>query len=150
MSSSRKAFERGMKTRRKVLGDEWVDRAVRNTTPFNADFQDLITRYAWDGIWNRKGLDPKVRRLLVMAMTVAQGRWEEYALHVRAGLASGALAPDDIKEVLLQAAIYCGVPAANTAFREAQAVMESLREAGGKAGKAAKPARRRKAARKAR
>jgi 4-carboxymuconolactone decarboxylase len=123
---SRDAHERGMKTRRKVLGDEWVDRAERTKTAFNAEFQDLITRYAWDEIWNRPGLDHRTRRMLVLAMTVALGRWEEFALHVRAALASGDLSQDDLKEVLLQAAIYCGIPAANTAFKEARAVIESL------------------------
>ena len=123
---SRDAHERGMKTRRKVLGDEWVDRAERTKTPFNAEFQDLITRYAWDEIWNRPGLDHRTRRMLVLAMTVALGRWEEYALHVRAALQSGDLSQDDLKEVLLQAAIYCGIPSANTAFKEARAVIDSL------------------------
>ena len=123
---SRDAHERGMKTRRKVLGDEWVDRAERTKTAFNVEFQDLITRYAWDEIWNRPGLDHKTRRMLVLAMTVALGRWEEYALHVRAALHSGDLSQDDLKEVLLQAAIYCGIPAANTAFKEARAVIDSL------------------------
>ena len=123
---SRDAHERGMKTRRKVLGDEWVDRAERTKTPFNAEFQDLITRYAWDEIWNRPGLDHRTRRMLVLAMIVALGRWEEYALHVRAALQSGDLSQDDLKEVLLQAAIYCGIPSANTAFKEARAVIDSL------------------------
>ncbi|HEX4781772.1 MAG TPA: 4-carboxymuconolactone decarboxylase [Usitatibacter sp.] len=123
---SREAHERGMKTRRKVLGDEWVDRAERTKTAFNAEFQDLITRYAWDEIWNRPGLDHKTRRMLVLAMTAALGRWEEYALHVRAALASGDLTQDELKEVLLQAAIYCGIPTANTAFKEARAVIDSL------------------------
>jgi 4-carboxymuconolactone decarboxylase len=123
---SREAHERGMKTRRKVLGDEWVDRAERTKTPFNAEFQDLITRYAWDEIWNRPGLPHKTRRMLVLAMTVALGRWEEFALHVRAALTSGDLTQDDLKEVLLQAAIYCGIPAANTAFKEARTVIDSL------------------------
>jgi 4-carboxymuconolactone decarboxylase len=115
-----------MKTRRKVLGDEWVDRAERTKTAFNNEFQDLITRYAWDEIWNRPGLDHKTRRMLVIAMTAAIGRWEEFSLHVRAALASGDLSQDDLKEVLLQAAVYCGVPTANTAFKEARAVIESL------------------------
>ena len=115
-----------MKTRRKVLGDEWVDRAERNKTPFNADFQDLITRYAWDEIWNRKGLSREVRRMLVIAMMVALGRWEEFRLHVRAALQSGDLSQDDLKEVLLQATIYCGVPAANTAFKEAREVIAEV------------------------
>ena len=123
---SKEAHERGMKTRRKVLGDEWVDRAERTKTPFNTEFQDLITRYAWDEIWNRPGLDHRTRRMLVLAMTVALGRWEEYALHVRAALQSGDLSQDDLKEVLLQAAIYCGIPSANTAFKEARTVIDSL------------------------
>jgi 4-carboxymuconolactone decarboxylase len=123
---SKDAHERGMKTRRKVLGDEWVDRAERTKTEFNAEFQDLITRYAWDDIWNRPGLDHRTRRMLVLAMTVALGRYEEFSLHVRAALQSGDLTQDDLKEVLLQAAIYCGIPAANTAFKEARAVIDSL------------------------
>jgi len=123
---NRKAHERGMKTRRKVLGNDWVDAAERNKTAFNAEFQDLITRYAWDEIWNRPRLSHKIRRMLVIATMVALGRWEEYQLHVRAALQTGDLEADDIKEVLLQAAIYCGVPAANTAFKEARGVMAQL------------------------
>lgn len=120
------AYGRGMKTRRKVLGDEWVDRAERTKTAFNAEFQELITRYAWDEIWNRPGLTQEVRRMLVIAMMVALGRWEEFRLHVRAALQSGDLSEDDLKEVLLQATIYCGVPAANTAFKEAREVIAEL------------------------
>jgi len=123
---SREDFEKGMKTRRKVLGDEWVDRAVRNTTPFNAEFQELITRYAWNEIWNRPRIPRKVRRMIVIAQMVALGRWEEFRLHARAALASGDLDSDDLKEVLLQSAVYCGVPAANTAFKEAREVLEAL------------------------
>ena len=120
------AFDKGMKTRRKVLGDAWVDRAVKNTTDFNAEFQELITRYAWNEVWNRPGLSHKERRLIVIGTMVALGRWEDFQLHVRAALESGDLTVDDVKEVLLQQAIYCGVPAANTAFREARAVIDSL------------------------
>ena len=123
---SKDAYKRGMKTRRKVLGDEWVDRAERTKTPFTAEFQELITRYAWDEIWNRPGLTHEVRRMLVIAMMVALGRWEEFRLHVRAALQSGDLTEDDLKEVLLQATIYCGVPAANTAFKEAREVIAEL------------------------
>jgi 4-carboxymuconolactone decarboxylase len=123
---SRASYEKGLKTRRKVLGDEWVDRAIRDTNAFNAEFQELITRYAWNEIWNRKRLPHKVRRMLVIATTLALGRWEEYALHVRAALRSGELDAEDLKEVLLQSAIYCGVPAGNTAFREAREVMAQL------------------------
>jgi 4-carboxymuconolactone decarboxylase len=138
---SRDAYVKGMKTRRKVLGDEWVDRAERNKDAFNAEFQELITRYAWDEIWNRKGLPHATRRMLVIATMVALGRWEEFQLHVRAALQSGDLSRDDIKEVLLQSAIYCGVPAANTAFKEARAVigevakMKSRKKPGKKSGK---------------
>lgn len=122
-----KSYERGLATRRKVLGDEWVDRALASATPLNADFQKMITSYAWDGIWNRKGLSHKVRRMLVMAMTTALGRWEEFRLHVRAALESGDLGEEDIKEVLMQAAIYCGVPAANHGFKEAREVIAEIR-----------------------
>ncbi len=123
---SRDAYKKGMKTRRKVLGNEWVDRAEKTKTAFNSEFQDLITRYAWDEIWNRKGLPRVVRRMLVIAMMVALGRWEEFRLHVRAALQSGDLSQDDLKEVLLQATIYCGVPAANTAFKEAREVIAEI------------------------
>lgn len=105
----------GSAVRRSILGGAHVDRAVAATTPFTAAFQDLITRYAWGTIWTRPGLDPRTRRLLVLAMTAASGRWEEFRLHVRTGLAS-ELEPCDLEEVLLQVAIYAGVPAANTAF----------------------------------
>ena len=132
---NRKAHDRGMKTRRKVLGDEWVDRAAATMTPFNAEFQELITRYAWDEVWNRPGIPHQTRRMIVIAQMVALGRWEEFALHVRAALQSGDLTADDLKEVLLQSTIYCGVPAGNHAFKEARAVMESLGKAPRKAKK---------------
>jgi 4-carboxymuconolactone decarboxylase len=115
--------EEGMQVRREVLGDEHVDRAVARTDDFTADFQDLITRYAWGEIWARPGLDRKTRSCVTITALVALGHWEELALHVRAGVRNG-LTPDEIKEVLLQAAIYCGVPAANRAFAIAQEVLE--------------------------
>lgn len=121
-----KAYERGMKTRRKVLGNAWVDLAEKNKTSFNAEFQDLITRYVWDEIWNRPGLEHEVRRTIVIVITLCLGRWEEYRLHVRAALQSGDLDEDGLKEILLQAAVYAGVPAANTAFKEAREVIDSL------------------------
>ncbi len=121
-----KAHDRGMKTRRKVLGDAWVDLAEKNKTPFNADFQELITTYCWDSIWNRPGLSHKTRRIIVLAITLATGRWEEFRLHARAALESGDLDENDLKEVLLQSAIYAGVPAANTAFKEAREVIDGL------------------------
>ena len=123
---SKDAYERGMKTRRKVLGNEWVDRAEKNKTAFTADFQELLTRFAWDEIWNRPGLDHPTRRMLVLAMTAAMGRWEEFRLHTRAALQSGDLTQGQLKEVLLQAAVYCGVPTANTAFKEAREVIAEL------------------------
>ncbi len=109
------SYEDGLRMRRTVLGDAHVDRALASTTPFNRAFQDLITRYAWGAIWTRPGLDLRTRRLLVLAMTAAMGRWEEFRLHLRTGLAGG-LEWCDLEEVLLQAAIYAGVPAANTGF----------------------------------
>jgi 4-carboxymuconolactone decarboxylase len=111
--------ERGMEVRREVLGDEHVDRAIAGTTGFTADFQDLITRYAWGEIWARPGLDRKARSYVTLTALVALGREHELAMHVRAALKNG-LTPDEIKEVLLQCAVYCGVPAANGAFAIAQ------------------------------
>jgi 4-carboxymuconolactone decarboxylase len=115
--------EGGMKTRREVLGDEHVDRAVTNTTDFTADFQDLITRYVWGEIWTRPGLDRRTRSCITIAVLVASGRERELALHVRAALRNG-LSPDELKDVLLPCAVYCGVPAANGAFAIAQRVLE--------------------------
>ena len=112
-----------MSTRREVLGDEHVDAAVARTTPFTAEFQDLITRYAWGEIWTRPGLDRRTRSCITLTALVALGRMDELELHVRAALRNG-LTPDEIKEVLLQTAIYCGVPAANSAFAVAQRVLE--------------------------
>ena len=118
-------FEQGMKVRREVLGDEHVDRAVERTTPFTADFQDLITRYAWGEIWARPGLDRRTRSCITLTALVALGREEELAMHVRAAI-RGGLTPDEIKEVLLHSAIYCGVPAANGAFAVAQRVLDEV------------------------
>jgi 4-carboxymuconolactone decarboxylase len=112
----------GMQTRRAVLGDAHVDRTVAATTPFTADFQDLITRVAWGEIWTRPGLDHPTRRLLTLSMLIALNRGDEFRMHVRAALEHG-VAPDLIKEVILQSAVYCGVPAANTAFHIAAEVL---------------------------
>lgn len=120
---SRGAFDRGLARRREVLGPEYVDRSLAKATDFTRDFQSLITRYAWDDIWNRPGLDTRTRRLLVLAFTLALGKWEEFELHFRAALDDG-VPVDALKEVLLQSAIYCGVPAANTAFKRAQALLD--------------------------
>jgi len=112
-------LQSGFAVRRGVLGDAHVDRAIARTTEFNRDFQELITRYAWGTIWTRPGLTPHTRRLLVLATLAALGRWEEFRLHVRTGLAH-ELEPCDLREVLMQSAIYAGVPAANTAFQIAE------------------------------
>jgi 4-carboxymuconolactone decarboxylase len=117
-------YKRGMKIRREVLGDDHVDRAIERTTPFTADFQDLITRYAWGEIWSRPGLDRRTRSAITLTALVALGRHEELELHIKAALRNG-LTEDEIKEVLLQSAVYCGVPAANSAFAIAQRVLES-------------------------
>jgi 3-oxoadipate enol-lactonase/4-carboxymuconolactone decarboxylase len=116
-------YERGMKTRREVLGDAHVDRAVEGTTPFTADFQELITKYAWGEIWSRPGLDRRTRSCITLAVLVALGRDHEVAMHVRAALGNG-LTPDEIKEVLLHTAVYAGVPVANSAFAIAQKVLD--------------------------
>jgi len=116
-------YERGMQVRREVLGDAHVDRAIERTTDFTADFQNLITRLAWGEIWSRPGLDRKTRSAITLTAMVALGRDEELAMHVRAALRNG-LTPDEIKEVLLHATVYCGVPAGNAAFAIAQRVLE--------------------------
>jgi len=119
-------FDRGVKNRRAMLGDAWVDKSLDNANTFNAEFQDLITRYAWHEIWGRPGLEPTTRRLLVLGMTMGMARWEEFELHCRAAI-RGGVALATIKEALMQGAIYCGVPAANTAFK---ITLEILREEG--------------------
>jgi 4-carboxymuconolactone decarboxylase len=119
----RQRHEAGMARRRAVLGDAHVDRAAAATTPLTAEWQELTTRYAWGEIWTRPGLDERTRRVLVIGTMVALGRWEELRLHVRAALAHGGFSADDIKEVLLQQAVYCGVPAANHAFAEVAAIV---------------------------
>ncbi len=121
-------FEAGLVNRRRVLGDEWVDKSLANRTPFNSDFQAMITRIAWNEIWGRPGLDDRTRRLIVLAVTVSLGRWEEFALHVRAGLSRDGFTRAELKEVLMQTAIYAGVPAANTAFAEAGKIIDELDE----------------------
>jgi len=119
------SYDSGMRVRREVLGDNHVDRAIERTTEFTAAFQDFITRYAWGEIWTRSGLDRKTRSCITLTALVALGHLEELKLHVRAALRNG-LTQDEIKEVLLQSAIYCGVPAANAAFAAAQSVLADL------------------------
>jgi 3-oxoadipate enol-lactonase len=119
-------FDRGLKNRRAVLGDAWVDKSLDNANEFNAEFQSLITRYAWHDIWGRPGLDHTTRRLLVLGMTMGLARWEEFELHCKAAI-RGGVPLGKIKETLMQGAIYCGVPAANTAFK---ITLDILREEG--------------------
>jgi len=117
--------EQGMKVRRAVLGDAHVDRAMTRANDFNREFQDLITRYAWGEVWTRPGLPRHTRSLLTVAMMVALNRSEEFKLHVRAAFNNG-VTREQIKEVLLQCAIYCGVPAANSAFHMAEEVFAQM------------------------
>jgi 4-carboxymuconolactone decarboxylase len=116
-----------MKVRREVLGDEHVDAGIEHTSAFTADFQDFITRYAWGEIWTRPGLDRRTRSCITLTALVALGKLDELEMHVRAALRNG-LTRDEIKEVLLHSAIYCGVPAANSAFAVAQRVLANHNE----------------------
>lgn len=113
----------GMAARKQVLGAAHVERAGAGATGMGAEFQDLITRYAWGEIWTRPGFDQRTRRILAIGTMIALGRFEEFRLHARAALKEGGFTADDIGEIILQQAIYCGVPAANTAFHE----LETLR-----------------------
>ena len=124
----RERHQAGMTIRRAVLGDAHVDRAAAATTALTAEFQDFLTRYAWGEIWTRPGLDERSRRILVIGTMVALGRWDELRLHVRAALDHGGVTEEDIKEVLLQQAVYCGVPAANHAFAEVAAILAERRQ----------------------
>lgn len=119
---SEQARQAGVKVRREVLGDQHVDRSDAGRTSFNADFQDLLTGYVWGEVWTRPGLDRRTRSCITVAMLVALGRDEELALHIRGALNNG-VSVQELKEVLLQSAVYCGIPAANTAFRVAASVL---------------------------
>ena len=130
MSEADNNYQQGLLNRRRVLGDTWVDKSLANVNDFNAEFQNLITRYAWQEVWGRPALGDKTRRLMVLSTMIALKAYEEFAMHVRAALdgpPESRLTPDEIKEVIMQAAIYCGVPAANHAFSVAGAI---LREKG--------------------
>jgi 4-carboxymuconolactone decarboxylase len=124
----RERYRQGLSVRRSVLGDAHVDRALKNRNEFNEDFQDLITRYAWGEIWSRPDLPRKTRSLITLAMMVALNRNDEFRMHVRAAITNG-VTRDEIKEVLLQTAIYCGVPAANSAFHAAEEVLAEVQPA---------------------
>jgi 4-carboxymuconolactone decarboxylase len=118
--------ERGMVRRRKVLGNAWVDRTTATKTAFNAEFQDFITRYVWGEVWTRPHFDERTRRVLVIGTMMALDKWEEFPLHVRAALSEGGFSSGDIKEIILQQATYCGVPAGNHAFKLAGEVIKEL------------------------
>jgi 4-carboxymuconolactone decarboxylase len=121
--------ERGVAQRRKVLGNEWVDRANAKKTAFTEEFQDFITRTAWGEIWTRPYFDERTRRILVIGTMLAFNKWDEFRMHVRAALTEGGFTEDDIKEIILQQAIYCGLPAANHAFKEAALIIAELAKA---------------------
>ena len=120
----RKRYEQGLKVRRQILGDAHVDKSLKSRTKFTEDFQDLLTRYAWGEVWTRPGLPNETRSLITLAVLVALNRNDEFRMHVRAALNNG-VSQDQIREVLLHSAIYCGLPAANTAFHIAQEVIAS-------------------------
>ena len=124
----RERYTAGMKVRREVLGSTHVDNAQAKLNDFNSEFQDFITRAAWGEVWTRPGLDRKTRSCMVLSTMIALGAWDEYRLHVRAAFNNG-LTRDDIKEVILQAAIYSGVPKANHAIKEAEAVFIEMGQA---------------------
>ena len=121
----RERHEQGMTVRRAVLGDAHVDRANANMTEFTADFQDFITRYAWGDVWSRPGLERRIRSAITITALIAHGHFDELGMHIRAAITNG-LSEDEIKEIILQSGIYCGVPAANSAFRVAQEVLAEL------------------------
>lgn len=121
----KKRYEEGLKVRRTVLGDAHVERSLARQSDFTAEFQDMITRHAWGEIWTRPGLDRRARSVMTLAMLIALNRGDEFKLHVRGAINNG-LSRDDIKEVILQSAIYCGVPAANTAIHLAQEVFAEI------------------------
>ena len=121
----KQSFDNGLKTRREVLGAEYVDAAIRSADDFNRPMQELVTEYCWDAIWNRPGLDRRTRSMLNLAMITALNRPHELKLHVR-GAVNNGLSKDDIREVFLQSAIYCGVPAAIDSFRTAKEVFNEM------------------------
>lgn len=128
-------FDKGMARRRQVLGNAWVDRANANRTPLTAEFQDFITRYAWGEVWTRPHFDERTRRVLVIGTMIALDKWDEFKMHVRAALTEGGFSTDDIREIVQQQAIYCGVPAANHAFKLAAEIVAELDKAkNGKSG----------------
>ena len=122
-------YAAGMKVRRRILGEAHVDKAVENTTPLNKEFQDMLTLYGWADVWGRDGFDYRTRRILVLGTMMALGRWEEYVMHLRAALRDN-FSLEDIKEIMLQQAIYCGLPVSNTSYHHLNAVIEELEAEG--------------------
>ena len=122
-------YQAGMKVRRRILGEAHVDKAVAAKTPLNQEFQDMLTRYGWAEVWGRDGFDYRTRRILVLGTMMALGRWEEYVMHLRAALRDG-FPLEDIKEIMLQQAIYCGLPVTNTSYHHLSAVIEELEAEG--------------------
>jgi 4-carboxymuconolactone decarboxylase len=122
----RERYDAGMAKRRKTLGAAWVDKANAGKTPFNSEFQDFITRYAWGEVWTRPHFDERTRRTLVIGTMIALDKWDEFRMHVRAALTEGGFSADDVKEIILQQAIYCGVPAANHAFKLAGEIVAEV------------------------
>ena len=123
----RERQQAGMAKRRKTLGNSCVDKANSSKTPFNSEFQDFITRYAWAEVWTRPHFDERTRRVLVIGTMIALDKWDEFRMHVRAALAEGGFSADDIKEIIMQQAIYCGVPAANHAFKLAGEIVAEMK-----------------------
>jgi 4-carboxymuconolactone decarboxylase len=125
MNMNRDAFEKGLKTRREVLGADYVDQSIQNADEFNRPMQELVTEYCWNEIWNRPGLDRKARSIVNLAMITALNRPHELKLHIKGAINNG-LTKDEIREIFLQTAIYCGVPAAIDSFRNAKEVFKEM------------------------
>jgi len=122
----KESYDRGMAVRRKVLGDAWVDRSLNGRNDFNAEIQEQITSHVWGDIWTRPAIDPKTRRFMTLSMMIALRAWDEFRLHVRTGLAAGDLTKDELKEIILQATVYCGAPAGNHAMHEAEVAFKEM------------------------
>jgi 4-carboxymuconolactone decarboxylase len=120
------SYEDGMKIRRKMLGDAWVDRSLANRNDFNAEIQQQITRQAWGEVWTRPGIHPKTRRFMAISTMIALRAWDEFRLHVRSGLTQGDLSKDDLKEIIIQATAYCGAPAGNHAMQQAEQAFREM------------------------